>query len=215
MKILLLSLASSLALPKTIPMLGQFSVITGLPTKTTVNPLLPLLDNTAIPKEESSPKCQAVKLVKVSADYNINNQSVVKDDRLNMFLKGVLTEKGNVIIKAAREYNICPIFLGAVIMHESDCGRSKFARERNNIAGIYLKGKYHTFDTVDDCIKYTAKLLGGKLYGGGKANTIGKVQAVYCPVGASNDPKGVNGHWRAGVMHYMRLIWPADIYVKA
>lgn len=153
------------------------------------------------------------KPVRVDYNYRITNHSVITGCTINQHLKGVLKNKGDTLIKAARCYNICPIFLTAVIMHESACGTSKFARERNNVAGIYRNKGYCYFDSVDECINFTAKLLGGKLYGSGRNNTIGRVQAVYCPVGAKNDPKGINKYWRDGVTRYMKTIFSDTIYV--
>ncbi len=64
---------------------------------------------------------------------------------------------------------------------------------------------------MDECIEYSAKLLAGKIYR--KNPTIAGVQKIYCPVGAANDPKGINKYWLSGVMSKMRLFWGENIYV--
>lgn len=153
------------------------------------------------------------KPVRVDYNYCINNHSVITSYVIDKHLKGVLKGKGDVIITAARNNHICPIFLTAVIMHESASGTSKFARERNNVAGIYRNKGYHKFNNVNECIEFTAKLLGGKMYGGGRNNTVARVQVIYCPVGAKNDPRGVNKYWRDGVVNYMRTIFGNTVYV--
>lgn len=154
------------------------------------------------------------KAVKVDYNYRITNHSIITSHVLDKHLKGALKGKGATIIKASRDNNICPIFFTAVLMHESASGTSKFARERNNVAGIYRNKGYCRFGTVNECISFTAKLLGGKLYGGGRNNTIGRVQTIYCPVGADNDPRGINKYWRDGVTRYMKTIFSDTIYVR-
>lgn len=184
------------------------SVIHGMPIDTSYEYNdVPVIDNNDVTK------AVPCKPIKVDYNYRITNHSVITSHVINEHLKGVLKGKGNVLIEAARENNICPIFLTAVIMHESACGTSKFARERNNVAGIYRNKGYCRFDSVNECIEFTAKLLGGKLYGGGRNNTIARVQAVYCPVGAKNDPQGINKYWRDGVTRYMKTIFGDIVYV--
>lgn len=157
------------------------------------------------------PKASPVKAVLLNKNYSIHNHSVITAARLDMFLKGVLSNKGEVFIREARKNNICPLFLVAIAMHESANGQSKFARYRNNVFGIYMKGKYHSFSSVDECIGFTAKLLAGRIYN--KNPTIVGVQKIYCPVGAKNDPKGINKYWLDGVMSKMKLLWGETIYV--
>jgi len=168
-----------------------------------------------------------IKTVELSPEYKVNVRSVVNATVLDKKLEGVLRGKGQVIIQAAQEYNICPIFLTAILMHESANGKSNFAEDKNNVAGIMTvtkvkqKGKWinksvaKEFDNVEECIRFTAKLLGSKTYAGGKRDTIGEIQQVYCPVGAKNDPKKLNGHWLGGVMGYMEKLWGKNIHIRS
>ncbi len=165
--------------------------------------------NTSVPALPLK-KVSSINLTKY---YNIKNHSVITSGRLDEELEGVLKGKGQKFITEARKNNICPIFLAAVSMHESNNGKSDFAKNRNNVFGIYLKGKYHKFDSVDKCIEYSAKLLSGSLYS--KNPTILGVQRVYCPIGAKNDPKGINKYWLSGVMSKMKKLWGDSIYVTS
>lgn len=158
-------------------------------------------------------KAQPVKMVSVTENYDVRQHSVITAARLNMFLKGVLRDKGGLFIRVARDNNICPIVLAAIAMHESADGKSKFAYDRNNVFGIYLRGKYHYFNSVEECVEYTGKLLGGKLYCGGRNYTVKKIQQIYCPVGANNDPRGINKYWLSGVLNKMKILWGAEIFV--
>lgn len=158
-------------------------------------------------------KARPVKSIALSSNYDVRQHSVIASGRLDMFLGGVLKNKGSLLIEVARKNNICPITFAAIAMHESANGNSKFARERNNVFGIYLKGKYHYFDSVEECIEYSGKLLGGKLYCGGRNYTIKKIQQIYCPVGANNDPRGINKYWLSGVLNKMKTLWGEEIFV--
>lgn len=164
-------------------------------------------------KSSVAPKARPVKSIAISSNYDVRQHSVITSGRLDMFLGGVLKNKGSLFIEVARKNNICPIAFAAIAMHESANGNSKFARERNNVFGIYLKGKYHYFDSVEECIEYSGKLLGGKLYCGGRNYTIKKIQQIYCPVGANNDPRGINKYWLSGVLNKMKTLWGEEIFV--
>ena len=177
--------------------------------------LPPLLEIAASKSIKKIPVVSPIKAVSLNENYKVNVSSVVNSAALDNKLGGVLVNKGQTIIQSAQANNICPIFLTAVLMHESGNGTSKFSKQKNNVSGIFLNGKYHTFDSVDECIRFTAKLLGGKLYAGGKHKTIKAVQQIYCPVGAANDPKKLNGHWLTGVMGYMEKLWGKTIHIRS
>ena len=122
--------------------------------------------------------------------------------------------KGQKLIDEARKNNLCPIFFAAVCAHESDIGKSYLSRQNNNVFGTFIKGKYHTFESVDKSIEYAAKSLGrSKLYAGGDNFTILGIQQTYCPVGAGNDPKGINKYWLGGVMDWMARIWGKEVHI--
>lgn len=161
------------------------------------------------------PKARPVKEVDVSSNYDVRQHSIIASGRLDQFLGGVLKNKGQKFIEVARQNNICPIFFAAICMHESANGSSKFSREKNNVFGIFKNGKYHSFESVDECIEFSGRLLGGKLYAGGKAFTVVKIQKIYCPVGAKNDPQGLNKFWLDGVLSKMRKIWGEKVFVLA
>jgi len=164
----------------------------------------------------SPPKVQPVKAVKITHHYDVRQHSIITSHRLNDVLGGVLKGKGQKFIDEARKNNLCPIFFAAICLHESANGTSKFSREKNNVFGIFRNGKYHSFNSVDECIEQAAKLLGhSKHYVGGGNWTIAGIQKVYCPVGAKNDPKKLNGFWLDGVIDKMVKIFGREIFVIA
>lgn len=161
------------------------------------------------------PKARPVREVEVSKNYDVRQHSIITSGRLDQFLGGVLKGKGQKFIEVARQNNICPIFFAAICMHESGNGGSKFSREKNNVFGIFKNGKYHTFENVDECIEFAGKLLGGRIYVKGGNYTVQKIQMIYCPVGAKNDPKGLNRYWLDGVLGKMVKLWGKVIFVIA
>lgn len=168
-------------------------------------------------KKVFAPKAVAVrptKLVKVSRSYDVRQPSIITSHRLDQIFVGVMKGKGQKLIDEARKNNLCPIFFAAVCAHESDIGKSYLSRQNNNVFGTFIKGKYHTFESVDKSIEYAAKSLGrSKLYAGGDNWTILGIQQTYCPVGAGNDPKGINKFWLGGVIDWMARIWGKEVYI--
>ena len=99
---------------------------------------------------------------------------------------------GEALVEAEQATGINALILAAICAHESGWGRSKLARERNNLAGLgaYGPGLGMTFDTRADCIDYLARLLAGRP---GTLTEIGRWYA--------EDPR-----WAAKVAERMRVI---------
>ena len=140
--------------------------------------------------------------ISIDSSYPFRQISIYRPSEVNEYLSGVLQEKAQFIKDQAEVNGIDPLFFTAVIVHESDNGRSPLSRDNNNVAGIYLKKKYAVFPSVDECIKFTAKLMAGKLYR--KCHTIDEIQQIYCPHHAANDPKNLNLGWTSGVIRHMK-----------
>lgn len=64
------------------------------------------------------------------------------------------------IWQAAQTNRVDPIFMEAIMRHESANGKSKAARTRNNLAGIMRKrGGLRNFDSKEECVAYVGVLL--------------------------------------------------------
>ncbi len=117
---------------------------------------------------------------------------------LNKHLKGVLAGKGAKLIELQNKYGISAALLAAIVNTESGHGSSNAARTKNNVAGIMSASsnfmKLATFDSVDDCLEALAKNL-KKNYVDKGLVTISQIHSKYCPIGAGNDPNGMNGGW--------------------
>jgi hypothetical protein len=140
----------------------------------------------------------------ISSSYDVTKRAVVQASMLDKKLGGVLKGFGGVIVSECRKYSVCPLFVTAVMQHESDNGDSKYARKYNNVSGIMKDRNPVRFDDVQQCIVYTVKLLSNSSYAGNSRKTVRAIQQRYCPVGASNDPNGINKYWLTGVQRWMK-----------
>ena len=63
------------------------------------------------------------------------------------------------------------------------------------------KNGLRSYASVEDSIFDMARNLRQNYLNEGK-DTIAKIGAKYAPVGAANDPTGLNNHWTQGVSNY-------------
>lgn len=89
----------------------------------------------------------------------------------------------------------------AISQHETGKYTSQAFKNKNNLGGIFRKGELATFESLEEGINEFIKLLKNSYFEKG-LNTIEKIGNVYCPIGASNDPHGVNVNWIPKVTQY-------------
>lgn len=134
----------------------------------------------------------------------------IDPETLNSTLGGVLAGKGNAIIASSQKYGIDPALLAAISIHETGNGTSKAVLDYNNPGGIMdWDNNWKTlrkFKTIDDGIDFMAKNLKRQFYDEG-LTTVDQIAPKYAPVGATNDPRGLNKDWRGGVgKFYQNLV---------
>lgn len=145
--------------------------------------------------------------------YNIrDNCAHITPSELEENLRGVLRGKGALLVQEAQKYHLCPLAFAAITAHESDNGRSDLAINKNNVFGIWneQKKESRSFDSVEECIRYSAKLLGSYCDEEEPRQTISEIQQKYAPLKVANDPKNLNRHWRSGVVRWMRTLGGSD-----
>lgn len=130
-------------------------------------------------------------------------------DDLNKHLKGKLAGKGAKLLELQNKYGISASVLAAIAICESGNGSSNAAITKNNIAGIMTPESnwksLRVFNSIDDCLDYMAKNLKTH-YANEGIVTISQVHKKYCPIGAANDPKGLNKNWGHGVNQWTNKI---------
>jgi len=118
--------------------------------------------------------------------------------KLENSLEGKLSGTAAHFINAGKKYDIDPGLLSAIAIHETGNGSSRAANEKNNVAGMMGKNGLRSYQSVEDSIFDMARNLRQNYLNQGK-DTIEKIGAKYAPVGATNDPTGLNNHWTTGV----------------
>lgn len=91
----------------------------------------------------------------------------------------------------------------AISRHETGAWTSKAFKEKNNFGGIMWKNatEIKPFDSYESGLDYYVKHLKNNYLNKG-LTTIEKIGAIYCPVGAANDPNGLNKYWVGGVTNF-------------
>lgn len=112
---------------------------------------------------------------------------------------GGLGQYSQAFYAAGRKYGVDPKLLMAIAMHETGRGTSAAFLRKNNAMGISPDGGGpRAFSSVEESIDYGARLL-KKHYLDKGLTTIAAIGGKYAPVGAGNDPRGLNRHWVSGV----------------
>lgn len=130
----------------------------------------------------------------------------------NLFSSGALKGKAGMIVQTALDNDIDPNLFAAVIAHETGRGTSNAISNYNNPAGIMDPKtkwtKLKKFDSLEDGLTFSAKNLRKRLDQVG--GDIDRLASLYAPVGAENDPSGLNKNWSTGVKKFMELLGPDE-----
>ena len=93
------------------------------------------------------------------------------------------------------------LLIVAISRHETGNWKSNAFKTKNNFGGIMYKGKLASYKSFDEGLERFSTLLNDKYFAKG-LNTIEKIQKVYAPIGAKNDPSNLNSHWVSGVTKF-------------
>ena len=95
------------------------------------------------------------------------------------------------------------VLVVAISKHETGNWTSYNFKEKNNLGGLYngSKGTFYSYESLESGIEAFVNLLKNRYFGKG-LNTIEEIGNIYCPVGASNDPNGLNQYWIPKVSQY-------------
>ncbi|ENN2663426.1 peptidoglycan DD-metalloendopeptidase family protein [Listeria innocua] len=111
---------------------------------------------------------------------------------------GVFKGKGDKFISIAKKQNIDPVLFAAIAMSETGWGKSDAVVHKNNPGGLMDASTgmstVKQFATLDEGLEAMGVTLHNRIINDG-LNTIEKLGAIYAPIGASNDPTGLNQNW--------------------
>ncbi len=95
------------------------------------------------------------------------------------------------------------ILLVAISKHETGNWTSYNFKTKNNLGGLWngKQGTFYSYESLESGIEAFVNLLKNRYFGKG-LNTIEEIGSVYCPVGAANDPNGLNKNWVPRVTEY-------------
>lgn len=95
------------------------------------------------------------------------------------------------------------ILVIAISKHETGSWTSDLYKNHNNFGGIYNSSakNFYSYESNAKGLESFVNLLKNNYFGKG-LDTIEKIGSKYCPVGAENDPSGVNKHWVPKVTEY-------------
>ncbi|WP_084243353.1 glucosaminidase domain-containing protein [Planomicrobium okeanokoites] len=167
------------------------------------------LNNTYKPISVALPSAQvATSTVPVASDPTVQptvpnlktdlNFKPIQFLKLENTLGGKLSGTSAHFINAGKKYDLDPNFLSAIAIHETGNGSSRAVNEKNNVAGMMGKNGLRSYDSLEESIFDMARNLRQNYLNQG-ITTVASVGAKYAPVGAGNDPTGLNNHWVTGV----------------
>ena len=114
------------------------------------------------------------------------------------FAKGVLAKMGDFVEEACTKYGVDPYLASAIMASETGWGTSNAIVNSNNPGGYMDSAtNYQTvkkFSSLEEGIEAVVKNLANGYINQG-LTTISSIGAKYCPVGAANDPTGLNSNW--------------------
>lgn len=108
------------------------------------------------------------------------------------------------IYNKATEYGLSreqAFIVVSISRHETGKWTSKAFLEKHNLGGIMCSTGLRQYGSLDEGIDAFVSLLKNRYFDRG-LDTIEKIQKVYCPIGASNDPRGLNQYWLPMVTKY-------------
>lgn len=133
-------------------------------------------------------------------DLNFNKEHFIKtvQEKGNAF-----SDKADKIISESEKAGVSPILFVAIMAHESAWGTSSAIRNNNNPSGQMSASGIISYATLDEGIEATGRTL-HNLVIERQLDTVEKLGSVYCPVGADNDPTGLNKNWVPTVKDMMK-----------
>lgn len=159
-------------------------------------------------KVETKVKALQRKQVKVKS-VSIEDSTEAKKrkiaNKINEHLGGKLEDKGIVFAQTAMENSIDPYLVAAIAIHETGNGESNAIQNKNNVGGMMGSKGLKRFSSVNESIEILSALIKNSYVDNG-LDTIREISRKYAPIGADNDPNGLNDDWVSGVSSIYNML---------
>lgn len=168
-------------------------------------------------KKEDKQEIELVEIEPEEVEEKIEVIEVDDVEKVDTTFNGCNMDYTSCKIKeVANKYDIDWKLSIAIARHE--CGfkngeyLSNAYKEKNNVGGMMYydpstkSSKLMKFDTIDSGINAYVSNLKRNYFDLG-LDTIAKIQPKYAPVGAANDPYGLNNVWQIGVKSYLSQLY--------
>ena len=166
---------------------------------------LQIVDNTT--DDNALPKDTANQNWKASIyGEKVLSQGPIDAARIDAYLatkNSPLAGQGQNMVDAGNTYHIDPRLFVAIAGAETSFGTVGSGPAVYNAWGMFDSHSNNiAYSSWADGINAVAKNIAGPLYFGKGAFTIEQIGAIWAPVGASNDPSGLNNNWVKNVSQY-------------
>ena len=104
---------------------------------------------------------------------------------------------GGYIEELCAKYDVDPYLVSAIMASETGWGTSPAIKNNNNPGGMMSSSGLITYGSLEEGIEAVISNLSRNYVHqeGNNLTTIAKIGGKYWPVGASNDPTGLNSNW--------------------
>ena len=119
-------------------------------------------------------------------------------DRMLLRASSPLAGEGRAFVRSGRAHDVDPRFLVAVAAHETLLETYAPAQAIKNPFGL---GPGIAYPSERESVEAAAKILARGYLAEGRRD-IAAIASKWAPIGAANDPTGLNAHWTAGVGRY-------------
>lgn len=142
--------------------------------------------------------------------YCTEGSSINQEKFARAFISaGVLSGKEQAIISTANKYSVDPVLMAAIILQETGNGKSNALNQHNNPGGIMDPStKWSTllrFESIEAGLESMGRTMNTLVNKKGK-KSIDELGASYAPIGADNDPMGLNAFWVVNVTKKVEVL---------
>lgn len=152
---------------------------------------LAILNFVNVPSKSVSAKTKTTEKVIITTEEPVIEEKVENttcklnnENACNIYNKAIekgLTENQSLLVVA-------------ISAHETGFWTSKVFTENHNFGGIMASKGLKSYSTYEEGLDHFVSVLKNYYFNKG-LTTIEQIGAKYCPVGAENDPKGLNVNW--------------------